>query len=248
MTTTPSTRALELLQRHVIAALDPDTGEQALELARALQGTVGWVKIGSKLFTAHGPALVRELGALGFKVFLDLKYHDIPSVVGAACERAARIEAVGMMTVHASGGANMIARAVEGATRARPEDTPFVVAVTALTSLTGEDVAALGIGGEVEDWVARLGALALGAGAHGLVCSAREAASVLTRHPGATLVTPGIRPLAQQGTDDQARAMTPSDALAAGSSFLVIGRPIYRAADPRAAAIAIGEELARSES
>jgi orotidine-5'-phosphate decarboxylase len=240
-----SDAARELLRAHVIAALDTDTADEALALARELAGVLGWVKIGSKLFTSSGPALLDALGELGLTVFLDLKYHDIPSVVGAACERAARHPAVGMLTVHASGGRDMIRRAREGARAGRPGSPPSVVAVTALTSLSGEDVAALGIEGGVEAWVERLAALAIDAGADGLVCSAREAAHLRARHPAARLVTPGIRPAAQMGRDDQARAVTPADALAAGSSHLVIGRPIYRADDPVAAALAIGDELTK---
>ncbi len=240
-----SDAARALLRAHVIAALDTETADEALALARELSEVLGWVKIGSKLFTSEGPALLDALGALGLTVFLDLKYHDIPSVVGAACKRAAHHPAVGMLTVHASGGTQMITRAREGAHAGRPDAPPIVVAVTALTSLSGEDVEALGIEGGVEAWVERLASLAMGAGANGLVCSAREAAHLRALHPSAELVTPGIRPAAQMGTDDQTRAVTPADAIASGSSFLVIGRPIYKADDPVAAALAIGEELAQ---
>lgn len=230
---------------HVIAALDLDTMYEALEVARSLQGVVKRFKIGSKLFTRCGPKILDELGEIGAKVFLDLKYHDIPSVVGAACQEAARHEAVFLMTVHALGGATMVARAVEGATAGSVDrQAPQIVAVTALTSHSQDDVATLGINANLDigAWAAKLGDVAIGAGAAGLVCSAKEVGDLRARFPDAVLVTPGIRPEGYGKQDDQTRVVTPADALAAGSSYLVIGRPIYQAEDPRQAA----EEIARS--
>lgn len=229
----------DVFQEHVIAAIDVDTLEEVEALAGALSGVVTKVKVGSRLFTAFGPRVLDMLGERGFEVFLDLKFHDIPSVVGDACRAAARHDAVFLMTVHASGGAAMVRAAAEGA-----GDGAKVVAVTALTSLEGSDLGAMGVAGELGAWVERLGSLAVGAGADGLVCSALEAAELRARHPDAVLVTPGIRSMWARTGDDQRRVLTPREALDAGSTYLVIGRPIYKAGDPRAAALRIAEELA----
>lgn len=222
----------------VIAALDVPGLDEALALVDAMEGRLRYYKVGSKLFTREGPEVLRALAGRGAQVFLDLKYHDIPSVVGDAVALAAGYENVFMVTVHASGGAEMVRAAVEGAAqRAR------VVAVTALTSLSEAQMHALGVDGSLADWAQRLGRLAVEAGADGLVCSAREAASFrawLGSEPA--LVTPGIR-FAESRADDQTRVMAPAAALEAGSDWLVVGRPIYHADDPAAAVDAIAAEL-----
>lgn len=233
-------------KEHVIAALDLDTMDEALGVARALveADVITRFKIGSKLFTRCGPKILDRLGDLGAKVFLDLKYHDIPSVVGQACQEAARHEAVFLMTVHALGGAKMVSLAMEGARAGRVSgEAPEVVAVTALTSHSQEEVEALGVSQQISSWAATLGQVAMDAGASGLVCSAREVADLRARFPQATLVTPGIRPEGYAVKDDQTRVVTPSEALASGSTYLVIGRPIYRAEDPLQAAEAIARSL-----
>lgn len=226
---------------HVIAALDVDEMDHALELVDELDGVVDRFKIGSKLFTRYGPAILDALGERGREVFLDLKYHDIPSVVGQACEQAARHESVFLMTVHAVGGAKMLARAVSGAKRAR--GGVDVIAVTALTSHAPGELEEVGVPMELCEWARALGQVAMGAGVSGLVCSAHEVRELREAYPEALLVTPGIRPTSWARADDQTRVMTPRQALNAGSSFLVIGRPIYQAKDARAAAIEIAREL-----
>ena len=233
------------LRSKVICALDLATMDEALELVDALSGYLSLFKVGSRMFTRYGPKLLEELSARDVEVFLDLKFHDIPNTVAGAVESAASFESVFMMTVHAAGGAQMIARAVDAA-HASSSTPPKVVAVTALTSLAGPELRRVGVEMPLEEWARRLGQVAVEAGADGLVCSAHEAADLRAefgRQP--LLVTPGIRPLPQKmaDDDDQSRVMTPADALAAGSSFLVIGRPIYRADDPVAAVAAIGESV-----
>lgn len=244
MAPTPVQR--ERFGRHVIVALDVDTVEEAARAARALSGLAARVKIGSRLFTAYGPAVVDAVAAHGMSVFLDLKYHDIPSVVGDACRMAAAHEAIFMVTVHALGGQKMIAQAVAGAqARAREGRDPLhVVAVTALTSMAEGEQAALGVAdATLGAWASRLGALAMEAGAAGLVCSAEEVGALRGAHgAGCVLVTPGIR-LAGAVGDDQTRVVGPAQALERGSSYLVIGRPIMAAADVRAAAEQIAAAL-----
>ena len=235
------------LREHVIAALDVDTAEQAEALVRQLSPWIDKFKIGSRMFTAEGPSILDRLGALDAKVFLDLKYHDIPSVVGDACRIAAGHESVFLMTIHAAGGSHMIARAVEGARagRAGQSDPPQVVAVTALTSISAAEMHTLGIGMELVDWAEKLALTAIDAGADGIVCSAAEAERFRgLLGDGPTFVTPGIRPQVEgQDHGDQVRVMTPKAGLDAGSSYLVIGRPIYKADDPVAAVHAIGASL-----
>lgn len=235
---------MQRLQDHVICALDVDSADAALDLVGTLRGRLTKFKVGSKLFTRHGPPLIEELAEAGAEIFLDLKYHDIPSVVGAAVAEAADLPGVFLTTIHASGGSEMVARAAEAA-----GDSLQIVAVTALTSLDAEDVERVA-GRSGEDapaaWAESLGELALEAGADGLVCSAREAAAMRERFGDEpTLVTPGIRlPAGSKGpADDQKRVMTPGRALEDGSDYLVIGRPIYQADDAVAAAEAIARDL-----
>ncbi len=231
----------------LIVALDFPTPEAALAFVRRLPPGSCRLKVGFELFVAGGPALVERLQALGFAVFLDLKFHDIPNTVAAAC-RAAHALGVWMLNVHASGGRRMMAAAREALeTGAGPR--PRLIAVTVLTSLTGADLREVGLPAEPAAQVRRLAALAKDCGLDGVVCSAREAAGLRAAlGAGFLLVTPGIRP---PGTpaDDQRRTMQPAEARAAGSDYLVIGRPITRADDPVAVIseirVALGEQPIR---
>jgi orotidine-5'-phosphate decarboxylase len=225
----------------IIAALDVPTADQALRLAAQLAPVVGAFKIGSELFTSAGPDIVRRLRATGTAVFLDLKFHDIPNTVAKAVAAATRLD-VQMLTVHATGGAAML-RAAEAAAqetaRALGRPAPLVLGVTVLTSLGGADLAELGMAQEVGGQVERLATLAAKAGLRGLVCSPLEVAALRRVLPaGMRLVTPGIRGVADPAGDQQ-RTLSAREALAAGANWLVIGRPIYAAPDPRAAAAAI---------
>jgi orotidine-5'-phosphate decarboxylase len=197
------------------------------------------VKIGLELYLRYGPEVVASIrGASGVQIFLDLKLHDIPATVASAVRAVARLRPQ-LITVHAAGGPAMIRAAVEAA-----PGTP-IAAVTALTSLSGEDLDRIGVPGGIADWVPRLASLAVEAGASGLVCSPREVAAVRNEvGPGITLITPGVRP---PGIDrhDQARVATPEEALGAGADLLVIGRAITGAPDPGAAAAAIAASLRR---
>lgn len=228
---------------HVICALDLPTMDEALGLVDAVGDRLAYYKVGSRMFTRYGAELLDALDDRGVKVFLDLKFHDIPNTVADAVESAATYDSVFMMTVHASGGAEMISRAAQAAAAA--DHSPHIVAVTALTSLTPDELAGIGVDLALEEWAVRLGQLAIDAGAEGLVCSAHEAGAMRERFGDQPLlVTPGIRPEHKMAAnDDQSRVMTPKDALDTGSSFLVIGRPIYQAEDPVAAVEAIGGSL-----
>ena len=232
------------LKKHVISALDVATMDEALALVDALDGRLTLFKVGSRMFTRYGPELLEALAVRDVDVFLDLKFHDIPNTVAGAVESALSFESVFMMTVHASGGADMIARAAEAAAK-RSQNPPKIVAVTALTSLSAADMSQIGVDMALDEWAYRLGELALDAGADGLVCSAHEAAQMRERFGDEPLlVTPGIRPEKQMAAnDDQSRVMTPKDALETGSDYLVIGRPIYQADDPARAVEEIGESI-----
>jgi len=225
----------------IIVALDFPDASSALALAGRLDPKLCRVKVGKELYTAAGPALVEKLRASGFQVFLDLKFHDIPNTVAAACAAAAAL-GVWMIDVHALGGRAMM----EAARAALPRsgDRPRLIAVTLLTNMGASDMAEVGLGGSPQAAVLGLARLAQASGLDGVVCSAREAAD-LRRQCGRsfTLVTPGIRP-ADAGQDDQARVATPQAAIAGGADYLVIGRPITRAPDPRAALRAISAEIA----
>ncbi len=224
----------------VIVALDFPSEAAALELLARLDPALCRVKIGKELFTRAGPGLVERVVARGFDVFLDLKYHDIPNTVAAACDAAADL-GVWMMNVHASGGRGMMTAAVERlAARA---SRPRLIAVTILTSLGAGDLAEVGFAGTPAENVRRLARLAADSGLDGVVCSPREAAELRAAHPADfLLVTPGVRP-GGAALGDQKRVMTPRDAIAAGASHLVIGRPVTAAPDPLAALHAIIEEL-----
>jgi len=231
----------------LIVALDLPNADAAARMAEKLRGCVGMFKVGSEVFTAEGPALVRDLAASGAKVFLDLKYHDIPNTVRAAAREAAQL-GISMLDAHASGGSKMMEAALEGARAAmvgrQPgASRPLVLAVTVLTSLAAEDLKELGIAGRPEDVVVRMAQLAQRAGLDGVVASAREIAALRRAcGPRFLIVTPGIRPAAA-AANDQARVSTPEAAIKQGADFLVVGRPITAAADPAAAAEAIVAEM-----
>jgi orotidine-5'-phosphate decarboxylase len=223
----------------IAVALDAPNLEIASQWAGLVTPHVSTVKIGLELYLRYGPEVVASIrGASGVQIFLDLKLHDIPATVASAVRTVARLRPQ-LITVHAAGGPAMIRAAVEAA-----PGTP-IAAVTALTSLTGEDLHRIGVPGDTADWVLRLAALAVEAGASGLVCSPREVAAVRNEvGPGITLITPGVRP-AGADTHDQARVATPEEALNAGADLLVIGRAITGAPDPGAAAAAIAASLRR---
>jgi orotidine-5'-phosphate decarboxylase len=226
----------------LIIALDVSSAAAAQKIVAAVGASCRIYKVGKQLFTAEGPQVVRDLVASGRQVFLDLKFHDIPNTVAAAVTEATKL-GVSMLTVHASGGGKMLHSAVEAA-HSRPELK--VLAVTVLTSLNDADLHATGVQGTVLDQVLRLGESALRAGCHGLVASAREA-KALRQQLGSDflIVTPGVRP---KGADagDQARVVTPAEAIAAGASHIVVGRPITEALDPAMAAKQILEEFPTS--
>lgn len=224
----------------IIVALDYPEAAPALGLAARLEPALCRLKVGKELFTAAGPQLVEQLRRRGFEVFLDLKFHDIPNTVAQACKAAAAL-GVWMVNVHALGGRRMMEAAREAvAQAARP---PKLIAVTVLTSMAQEDLAELGIAATPAELVLRLATLARDSGLDGVVCSALEAA-LLRQYCGNEfcLVTPGIRP-ADAAADDQARTMTPRAALENGASYLVIGRPITRAADPLRALQEISQQI-----
>jgi orotidine-5'-phosphate decarboxylase len=224
----------------IIVALDFADAASALALVDRLDPSLCRLKVGKELFTVAGPDLVRALVARGFEVFLDLKFHDIPNTVAAACRAAASL-GVWMMNVHASGGRRMMMSAQEAL--AGLPHPPFLVAVTVLTSMSAEDLSELGVADTPADQVLRLARLAQACKLDGVVCSAQEA-SMLRAELGVDfrLVTPGIRPAGAE-VGDQRRVMTPSEALRAGASDLVIGRPITGAPDPLAALKQIQTEL-----
>jgi orotidine-5'-phosphate decarboxylase len=231
----------------LIVALDLPSADSAARIAEKLHDRVGMFKVGSELFTAEGPVLARYLVASGEKVFLDLKWHDIPNTVRAAAREAAQF-GVRMIDVHASGGRKMMEAAIEGAREgARAgKERPLVLAVTVLTSLAGGDLDEVGIGGSPEDAVVRLARLAQQAGLDGVVASPREIAAV-RRACGTRflIVTPGIRPAAA-ASNDQTRIATPAAAMESGADFLVVGRPITAAPDPLAAAETIVVEMSQA--
>ena len=251
----------------ILVALDVESAAKAIELADQLRGAVGGYKIGKQLFTAAGPAVVRELTSRGDRVFLDLKFHDIPNTVAGAVQSAVATGAW-MVNVHASGGTAMMTAAAEAARKSaaalgRPR--PLVIGVTVLTSMTDAMLAEVGVARTVIDHVVHLAQLAKAAGLDGVVASPQETRAIRDAcGPDFQIVTPGIRPLRlesvelrstpsrsgqaadQQGKDDQARTLTPAEAMAAGATYLVIGRPITGAPNPREAAERIAATLPSS--
>ncbi len=224
----------------IIVALDYSTMNEAIALASRLDPSLCRVKVGKELFTAGGPQVVEQLTQLGFEVFLDLKFHDIPNTVAAACRVAAR-QGVWMVNVHAAGGEKMLAAAANALQS--ETNRPLLIAVTVLTSLAADELSAIGLGTDIQLVVSRYAQLAFAAGLDGVVCSAQEA-SMLKEKFGAkfNLVTPGIR-LADDAKGDQSRVVTPVDAIKMGSDYLVIGRSITGAKDPIVALQNIAESL-----
>jgi len=225
--------------QRIIVALDVDTRERALALVRQLE-QADIFKVGLKLFTAEGPSLLQDIQSQQKKIFLDLKLHDIPNTVAGAVEMSLKY-GVQMLTLHASGGKEMMSRAVEAA--AQGPTKPLLLAVTILTSLKEEELKAIGMAASAQDQVLRLSGLAKEAGVDGVVCSPEEI-EIIRREfgRGLVVVTPGIRPL-WASPDDQKRIMTPAQALEKGADYLVIGRPILEAPSPSEAFRKIHEEL-----
>ena len=241
----------------LIVALDVSSAVEARRIVVALGDSVRIYKVGMQLYTAEGPAIVRELVASGHQVFLDLKYHDIPSTVAAAVREAARL-GVTMLTVHASGGKKMLEAAAEAANGRASTGVPAsrngpagadvlkVLAVTVLTSMQESDLVETGVQAKLVDQVLRLASTGLKAGCAGVVSSARETRMLRSQlGNGFLVVNPGVRP---SGADegDQARVVTPADAIASGATHIVVGRPITGAGDPVAAARAIQQEIRRA--
>lgn len=224
----------------VLVALDYPSAEPALEFARRVRPDLCRLKVGKELFVTAGPAFVEQLIAMGYDVFLDLKFHDIPNTVAQACKAAAKL-GVWMVNVHASGGHRMMETAAEAL--AKEAHRPLLIGVTVLTSLGTDELAEMGLP-EPAVQVERLARLAQSSGLDGVVCSAQES-SLLKAACGKEfkLITPGIRP-ADASLDDQTRVMTPAAAMAAGSDYLVIGRPITQSADPVATLISINQSIA----
>ncbi|HWR36424.1 MAG TPA: orotidine-5'-phosphate decarboxylase [Clostridia bacterium] len=224
----------------LIVALDVSSAVEAHRIIDAVSDSVSMFKVGKQLFTAEGPQIVRELVASGRRVFLDLKFHDIPNTVAAAVRQAAELR-VAMLTVHASGGAKMLRAAAE-ASESSPTQ-PLILAVTVLTSLSDEDLLEVGVSGTVQSQVLRLANLALEQKCGGIVASAHEARELRRElGTGFAIVTPGIRP-GGSTKDDQARVVTPAQAMRAGASHIVVGRPITEAVDPAQTARQILAEI-----
>ncbi len=226
------------MRNPIIVALDVPTAEQAIQLAHALKGAVGALKIGSELFTSAGPSIVKELKATGAGVFLDLKFHDIPNTVAKAVAAATRM-GVDMLTIHTCGGSEMMKAAEEAAQKTALQagvNAPIVLGVTVLTSMDQQALSETGVGEDVGKQVERLASLAAQSGLRGLVCSPLEIALLRQILPAEMqLVTPGVRAAGQE-LGDQKRVLGPKEAMDAGANWLVIGRPIYQAANPRQAA------------
>lgn len=228
------------MKTQLILAVDLEDKEQAKAMLEKLRGKLTYIKIGLQLFTKYGPAIVDEFAAMGFKIFLDLKLHDIPNTVASAI-KSLRGKPIELLTIHTLGGNAMMAKAVETAKEVLPNTC--VLGVTVLTSMDTAQLNGIGIAREPMQQVELLAKLAVASGLKGLVCSPLELPA-LRKFLGEeiALVTPGIRPKTAS-LDDQSRIMTPADAAAAGASYIVVGRPILKADDPAAAALAIQAEL-----
>jgi orotidine-5'-phosphate decarboxylase len=230
-------------RQHLIVALDVSSAVAGQKIVAAVGDSALTYKVGMQLFTAEGPSVVRDLVASGRRVFLDLKYHDIPTTVGAAVREAANL-GVGMLTVHAGGGGKMLRGAVEAARSVNP--ALMILGVTVLTSMDEQDLDRVGVKGQVVEQVLRLAKLAIANGCQGVVASALEAAALraeLGNH--FLIVTPGVRPPGKDHAD-QSRVVTPAEAIAAGATYIVVGRPITAAANPGDEARAILEQMSVS--
>lgn len=233
-------------QDKLIVVLDVSSAAEAQKLVQTLWGQVHTFKVGKELFTSAGPEVIRMIHDTGGRVFLDLKFHDIPNTVGAACEAAARM-GVFMMNVHVSGGKNMMVSAIQGVNKIAAEDkekpVSIVLGVTVLTSLTDHDLKDIGVTRKVSKQVEELAKLAKACGLDGVVASGQEI-KIIRKAAGKDflIVVPGVRPVwAAHG--DQKRIVTPKEAIDAGASYIVVGRPITQAKDPREAAGKILEEI-----
>lgn len=227
----------------LIVALDLESREEVLSLLSGIAETRCWVKIGLQLFTRYGPSLVHEVAGMGFPVFLDLKLHDIPNTVAKSVESLASLP-IRMLTLHASGGSEMMAAAAQAAAKWAPE--LMLLGVTVLTSLDDDGLLEIGIEDRSAVQVLRLARLAQASGIRGLVCSPLEVALIREEFPSElTLVTPGIRP-GGSSHDEQKRVATPAQAKQAGSSFIVVGRPVLQAPHPAQAIAEIRRELSTS--
>jgi orotidine-5'-phosphate decarboxylase len=228
-------------RERLIVALDVSSAAAAQKIVAAVGDSVRIYKVGTQLYTAEGPQIVRDLVASGRQVFLDLKYHDIPNTVGSAVAEAVKL-GVSMLTVHASGGGKMLCAAAEAVRNTNA--SAVILAVTVLTSLEQRDLENAGVRGSVLDQVSRLAALAIANGCRGVVASAQEAARLRSElGDDFLIVTPGVRP-AGSGHGDQARVVTPAEAIASGASYIVVGRPITEAADPAVEAREILAQIA----
>ena len=228
-------------QKKIIVALDKPNAKQALELASTLDAGLCRVKVGKELFTSSGPLVLESLHALGFEVFLDLKFHDIPNTVAASVRVAADL-GVWMVNVHASGGERMMSTASEALTLLPADNKPLLIAVTVLTSMDQAELNQVGVASSVEQQVLLLGKLAMQSGCDGVVCSAQEATAITLELPGLLKITPGIR-VAGDDTSDQRRVMTPCKAVTSGADYLVIGRSVTDSADPVATLESINSDL-----
>ena len=243
----------ERVRSKLIVALDVSSTGAAAQAADKLRGHVGAFKVGAELFCVEGPTVVRQLIAKGDKVFLDLKFNDIPNTVRAAARGAAQL-GVSMFTIHANGGLKMMQAALEGAregAESAGNTRPLVLAVTVLTSLDGEDLKGIGMSGTPEEAGVRLARLTQLAGVDGIVASPKEITAIRkTCGPKLVIVTPGIRTVTAAGSahsqDDQARIATPLAAIQSGADYLVVGRPVLYAPDPAAAADEIVREMERA--
>jgi orotidine-5'-phosphate decarboxylase len=237
----------------LIVALDFDSLSTALKFAKQVADLVGMFKIGNQLFTAAGPAAVKEIAALGPGIFLDLKFHDIPNTVAGAVLSAAAMTGVQLVNVHALGGRAMLEAAVQAISAGVPmgADRPRLLAVTVLTSMDQRTMKEVGIGGAPKLRVVKLAQLAKKVGVDGVVASVQEARAIRKAcGRDFLIVTPGVRPkesAVESKSEDQARKATPTEAIRAGADFLVVGRPIIAASDPRAAAQSIVDEIAAAK-
>jgi orotidine-5'-phosphate decarboxylase len=237
----------------LIVALDFDSLSSSVKFAKQVADLVGMFKIGAQLFTAAGPAAVKEIAALGCGIFLDLKFHDIPNTVAGAVLSCAAMTGVQLVNVHALGGTAMLHAASQAISAGQPmgADRPRLLAVTILTSMDQKAIREVGIGGPPKTRVLKLATLAKSAGVDGVVASVQEARAIRKAcGRDFLIVTPGVRPKEKSSSapaDDQARTATPTEAIKAGADFLIVGRPILTAPDPRAAAQAIVDEIAAAK-